>query len=201
MADGKTHFIHNLFVAGATTTFGFMVGLPMQPFILSNLVGIVFTPDMDMESKTHSEVILARGITKLFFGFSTKKKQYRIERFFASILMSITAPYAFLFTHRSWLTHLPPFSVIIQLLYFYTVYFCLCKVFDLTYISLVPYFYNPENLYTQFNYIFFIVLNLHHLVHLIGDGGMIIFNGKKYFVLTKTFYNMSRKLFPQSRRD
>jgi len=201
MADGKTHFIHNVIVAGVTTTFGFMAGLPIQPFLLSNLIGVCFTPDMDMESKTHSEVMLAGGLARLFVGFSTKKKIHKLERLFASLIMSITAPYAFLFPHRSWLTHLPPFSVIVQLLYFYGVYFCICKIFDFNYISLTPYIENPQILFTQFNIIFFTVLNIHHFIHLIGDGGMIIFNGKKYFIFTRVFYNMSRKLFPQSRRD
>lgn len=201
MADGKIHLIHNILVAGVTTGFGIMYGLPLQPFIFSNIAGVLFTPDMDMESKTHSEVMLAGGLARLFVGFSTKKRIHKVERFFASIIMSITAPYAFFFPHRSWLTHLPPFSVIVQLLYFYGVYFCLCKIFDIHYQSLLPYYENPELLLTQFNVIIFTVLNLHHFAHLIGDGGMIIFFGKKYYIFSKPFYNLSRKLFPQSKRD
>lgn len=201
MADGKTHLVHSILVAGATTGLGIMYGLPLSPVILSNIVGVLFTPDMDMEQKTTSEVLLSSAIARLFVGFSTKKRIAKVERFFAAILMSLTAPYSFLFPHRSWLTHLPPFSVIVQLLYFYGVYFCLCKIFDIHYQSLLPYYENPELLLTQFNVIIFTILNLHHFAHLIGDGGMIIFGGKKYFVFTKTFYKISRKLFPQSRRD
>ena len=202
MASGTTHFIHNSVVAAGTTAFAFYAGLPILPVILANAVSLLVTPDIDMETKTHSEVLLARGLAKVATGFSgTKKNLQKVERFFAALIMSVTAPYAFLFPHRSWLTHLPPFSVIVQLLYFYGVYFCFCKVFNIEFYSLTPYIQNLGLLKTEFNIIFFAILNIQHLTHLIGDGGMILFFGKHYFIFTKPFYNLSRKLFPQSKRD
>lgn len=202
MADGKTHFIHNVVVAGATTTFFLMSGSPIEPLLVANAIGLIVTPDIDMETKTHSEVVVANILARITTGFmATKKRLKKVERFYAALLMTLTAPYAFLFPHRSWLTHLPPISVIIQLLYFYTVYFCFCKIFDIEYVSLTPYLENPQLLLTETNVLIFTILNLHHLVHLIGDGGMILFRGKKYFLFSKSFYNLSRKLFPQQARD
>lgn len=202
MASGKTHFIHNLLVATGTTAFAVYAGLPLEPVLIANAVSLLVTPDIDMETKTHSEVIVANILARVATGFSgTKKNLQKVERFFAALIMSVTAPYAFLFPHRSWLTHLPPFSVIVQILYFYGVYYCFCKVFDLNYVSVTPYVQNPSLLKTEFNVIFFAILNIQHLTHLIGDGGMVLIFGKHYFVFTKMFYNLSRKLFPQSKRD
>jgi hypothetical protein len=202
MADGKTHFIHNCIVAAATTGAAFYYDLPVIPVVAANVVGLIVTPDIDMESKTHSEVIVATLLARITTGFlATKKRLKSVSRIYAALIMSITAPYAFLFPHRSWLTHLPPFSVAVQILYFYLVYYAFCKIFDISYISVRPYWDNPELLLTQTNILVFAVLNVHHLIHLIGDGGMILLFGNKVYVFTKPFYNLSRHLFPQSKRD
>lgn len=202
MASGKTHFLHNLIVSGVTITYAAYNHIPLAPVILANTIAIVVTPDIDMESKTYSELLIASLLAKVTTLFmSSKKTLTRVTKIYAGIIMSITAPYAFLIPHRSWLSHLPPFSVIVQVLYFYGVYYCICKIFGFEYISLKSYYNNPELLKTQFNLVFFIVLNLQHLAHLIGDGGMVLIFGKHYYVFTKPFYNLSRKLFPQDKRD
>lgn len=202
MASGTTHFYHNLIVATGTTAFALYTGLPLTPVLIANAVSLLFTPDMDMETKTFGESLLAKILAKIFTGFSgTKKRLKRVERFFASLIMSLTAPYAFLFPHRSWLTHLPPFSVIVQIAYFYLVYVGFCKILNYDFISLQPFLTNPYLLLTQFNVIIFIILNIHHFVHLVGDGGMVLIFGKHYYIFTKPFYNLSRRLFPQDKRD
>lgn len=202
MAGSTTHFIHNLIVAGVTTGISVATGLPLQPVIYANIAGIVFTPDIDMEQKTGSERVLGNILAKIVCGFNaTKKRIKRVERVFSAILMSVTAPYAFLFPHRSMFTHLPPLSVIVQMMYFYIVYVVLCRVINYDYWS-VSELYNNYQWFLSAQFLtFFAVLNAHHLAHLIGDGGMILVNGKRRYIFGKAFYNLSRKMFPQDARD
>lgn len=192
MANGKTHFIHNLVCAGAITGIGLYYNLPLELLTIGNIAGIIFTPDIDIESKTYTEAKLAHVISK---GFSTKKaKQNKIGRLIASFIQMITAPYAFLIPHRSWLSHLPPFSVITQLLYFYLVYFVFCKVFDLDFVHYSQLMQSQTELI-----IISSVLFIHHLAHLLGDGALIIFGGKKRYLLGYWFYLLTTKLFPQGK--
>lgn len=196
MATGKQHFVHNTIAAIATTGAAYYYGFPIEPVLLANAASLFLSPDLDMEKKTTSENILAYILSKFLFFWARKKTQIKASRMFAAFIMILTSPYAFFLPHRSWLSHLPPFSVIIQIAYFYGVYYALCKIFDYT-------FFVPDLtlLYNNNLQIAFVILCLQHLVHLMGDGGMILFFGKKIYIFTKQFYNLSRKLFPQNRRD
>lgn len=192
MADGKTHFVHNLVAAGAISAASYYLGLPPQLVVIGNLFGIIFTPDIDIESKTYTEAKFAHIISK---GFARKKKnREKIARFFASLIQVITAPYAFLIPHRSWLSHLPPFSVVTQMIYFYFIYFCFCRIFRFDYVTI-------ENLW-NYQYeltVLGIIIFVHHFCHLVGDGGLVIFFGKKWYTMTYPFYLLTKKMFPQGK--
>lgn len=202
MASGATHLLHNLAVAGVTTGFAVLFNYPLEPVIYANIIGTIFTPDIDMEGKTTTEQLLANLLAKICCGFNaTKKRINNVERVFAAILMSITAPYAFLFKHRSIFTHLPPISVIVQLFYFYGVYVLIYRLIGYDFITPLE-IYNSYAFFLSLNsVIFFIVLNLQHFIHLIGDGGMVVLGSTKYYVFGKSLYNLSRKVFPQDKRD
>lgn len=202
MASGTQHLYHNLIIAGATTTIAYQYNLPLEPVIIANLAGIILTPDLDMESKTYNEIIVAKILARISTLFLAKKKTlFFISKFYAAIIMTLTAPYAFIFPHRSWLTHLPPFSVIIQLAYFYLVYYCIFKLLGLNYTSLFEVINNYNSYITYNNIIIFSILCIHHFTHLIGDGGMILFFGKKRYLFGYWFYSLSRKMFPQGVKD
>lgn len=189
MASGQQHFIHGILTAIPVTAIGMTVGIPTSTIILANAVGILLSPDIDMESKTFTEQTTANLLSKFFH--RRKNKQQKIARFFGAILQTITAPYAYFIPHRSWISHLPPFSVISQGLYFYALYWVIYTLCGWSILPLSFFLYHPQFV----NY--FCIIAFHHFIHLLADGGMILLFGKNRYLLGKPFYHLTTKIFPQ----
>ena len=200
MTKGTTHFAHAIATTIATTTAAYFLEIPLTPVILGNLVGTIITPDIDMTNRTFTEDLIARGISKTIVLKGTKKRRNKVKRFFANIIMSLTAPYAFIFPHRSFLTHLPPISVIVQMLYFYGLYYAIGKIFEFNTININELFAFYQANQNFLNILFF-TLCIQHFIHLIGDGGLIVVFGKERYIFTKSFYRLSKKLFSSEGRD
>lgn len=192
MTTGATHFKHNLATAGVVTAVALYLNEPISLVTAANVIGIMFTPDIDVEAKTFTEAKFGDAFSYLIT--KKKKSQQKVSRFISSLFQILTAPYAFIFAHRSWLTHLPPFSVVTQFLYFYLLYFCFCKILNLEYYSV-----EEIALFKDELIVIGAVLFAHHFVHLIGDGGMIMFLGKRRYFLSYPFYKLTTRLFPQGR--
>ncbi len=74
MADGKTHFAANV-IAGLAMTGAAAYYAPelVGPVAAGSVIGAFITPDMDLESKTHSEALLRQvpvlGLAFQFFWY------------------------------------------------------------------------------------------------------------------------------------
>lgn len=187
MASGKQHFIADLIILG--------VSLPYIPYytneiVLGNLIGTLFTPDIDDEGGTYNEILLANTVRFILVALGRgKQNAVRDTKIIYRLQKMITAPYGVMIPHRSWLSHAPIISTITITFYIWLLYFVGGKLLDyqvLNYLDIAKEYY-----------VAFILITVHHIVHTAMDGFMIIFWGKKVYLLGYPFYHLTTKLFPQ----
>jgi uncharacterized metal-binding protein len=190
MASGKQHFIADMVICGVTLPLIYYYPQHMYEIIAANVLGTLFTPDIDDSSSTYSEFLVAKIVTKgLTIAGRRKSSANRDTKIIYRLQSALTAPYGVLISHRSWLSHAPLISTLTITFYLWLFYVVICKVFD---------YPSYEYLYFLQTYqIGFAIITLHHLIHTTMDGFMLIFFGRKVYLLGYPFYFLTTKLFPQ----
>ena len=182
MASGVTHFKSDIILAVATIPVGVLYPNLIPELIVGNIIGTLFTNDIDMERGTYNEIILAKFVRGKF-----------AKTFVTNIQKTLTAPYAFFIPHRSWLSHAPLIATITITLYLWLLYFLGGKILD----------YNVKDYYhlvTEYP-IGLAAICFHHAQHCALDGFMITFRGKRVYLFGYWFYKLTTKLFPQVTND
>lgn len=182
MASGKIHFTSDIILSIVTIPFGVVYPEVIPELIVGNIIGTLFTCDIDLPSTTYNEIILSKFVRGKF-----------AKTFVTNIQKVITAPYAFFITHRSWLSHGPLIATLTITLYLWFLYFLGGKIFD----------YDIKNYYylvTEYQ-IGLAAICFHHVQHTCLDGFMITFRGKRVYLLGYWFYKITTKLFPQGKND
>lgn len=182
MASGETHFKSDIILAVATIPIGVMYPEVIPELIVGNIIGTLFSPDIDIEKTTYNEIILAKFIN----GKGAKT-------FITNVQKVITAPYAFFIPHRSWLSHAPFISTLTITLYLWLLYYSWGHLLDY---DTKSYLY----LVTEYQ-IGLATICLHHAQHCALDGFMITFRGKRVYLFGYWFYKLTTKLFPQVAYD
>lgn len=194
MAAGKQHFIADLIITGVSVPLVIYYPELMVEVVVGNIVGTLFTPDIDNESGTYNEVLLANLARSLLIRLGRRKaKATHDVKFIYRLQTALTAAYGVMIPHRSWLSHGPVIGSFTITYYLWLLYFVAGKVASF---QTFDYFYLVET-YRIAAYI----IIAHHIVHLLMDGAMILFFGKQVYLLTYPFYYLTTKLFPQGAHD
>lgn len=194
MASGKHHFYYSLSVTALTIPLFFYDTSSWTQIVIGNVVGLLVTNDMDSAAITYNEQIISSLIAKfLILCGRSKGKAYKDVKIIHKIFAAITAPYGLVVVHRSFLSHFPIIGTATKTLYFYVIYYVLAKTFDIPIITLQ--ILVPENLYS------FGIWTLMDVLHYLMDGGYVIIFGKNRYTLGHTFYNLTRRLFPQGQKN
>ncbi len=195
MAKGVTHFNHAKYVAIAVEASGWTLaitsGTPAFTLAASvgNVLGMLLTPDMDDPGTTYPEYLFGWLLRNLLWhcGVHKRKTLKDAENVGKKFLAAVTAPYGVFIPHRSWLSHLPPVGTLTKLSYLYGIHYLFSCVIGFEYVQLKVLYTSPYVWYT------FLVWVAHDTAHLIDDGGMILFNGKKRYLFGYYFYDNMRK--------
>lgn len=192
MASGKTHFLSNVALSVATIPVGYVYPELIPQLVVGNLLGIFLTPDLDSPSGTYTEALISNFLAKCLTLLGRRKtKAYKDTKIINRIVVAINAPYGVLIPHRSWLSHAPVISIVTIGLYFYGLYYVVCRTLNIEIIPL-------ESIYVNY----FETLTLwaaHNVLHYFLDGGMILIFGKNVYTLTYPFYKLTTVLFPQGK--
>lgn len=190
MASGKIHTVQNTVTAIIVTGVSIYFNLDLFVVTIANILGIWITPDIDHDSITVSETAAGKVLYKVVYGITNNHKFAAfIRNTSVTIMSTLTYPISYWFTHRSFWTHVPPFSVFIKLvfIFFVTLLFNIIIGNPLFFLSWYP---------EWWWLIFFFILCIHDGVHtFIGDGGMVIKDNKKLFLMSKSWYTFCRKLW------
>lgn len=193
MASGKDHFKYSLGICAASVPACIIFPELASDIVLGNVLGLLVTNDMDNPSTTYNEHIIANICQYVLRIFGRKKTKAKKDvKVIYKATAAITAPYGVLIPHRSWLSHFPMFSTLTKYGYEYSIYFIITKSIDAIPLSFVELATTHEAT--------ILVMIIMDTLHYIMDGGMILFFGKQKYTLGKSFYNLTRKLFPQAER-
>jgi len=194
MASGKQHFVADMIINGATLTLLYTHPEWRNEILIGNLIGTLLTPDIDNESGTYNEVLLANFVSFALTKFGRRKSAAKRDaKIIYRLQTALTSPYGVMIPHRSWLSHGPLIGTLTITFYLWLVYAVAGKVagfVTLPYLALI-----------QTYQVGFGVIMAHHIVHLLMDGCMILFFGKQIYLLTYPFYFLTTKLFPQGSKD
>lgn len=192
MASGKQHFVADMAINIATLPIVFLYPEYTVQYIAGTLIGTIFTPDIDNPSTTYSEMLIANVVTFTLQLLGRRKSQAkRDSKIVYRFNNALTASYGVLISHRSFLSHFPGIGTFTITLYLWALYYVYSKVVGEPYI--------PYDIMVMQNTIAMLLIVIHHTVHALMDGMMIIFFGKKAYVLGYPFYLLTTKLFPQGR--
>lgn len=190
MASGKQHFVADMIINTATLSLIYYYPNNVYEIIAANVIGTLLTPDIDSESGTYNEILIANFVKRILVMLGRRRLAAQKDTaIIYRIQSAVTAPYGVLIPHRSWLSHAPIVGTITITFYLWLLYYVSGKIMSfpiLDYITLVK------------NYqIGMVIIMLHHIIHTAMDGFMIIFMGRKMYLLGYPFYYMTTKFFPQ----
>ncbi len=194
MASGKMHYIADVSLTIASIPIVFYYPEHLLQIVIGNVIGTLMTPDCDSENSTYNEILLANTVRTILIICGRKKaKATNDVKIIYRLQAALTAAYGVMIPHRSWLSHFPIVSTLTITYYLWLLYFVSGKVatfqtFDYMYLI-------------QTYQIAMIVIAIHHAVHYVMDGGLILFMGKQVYTLSYPFYYLTTKLFPQGKND
>lgn len=166
MASGKNHFIADVAINIASLPFAFVDPLA---YVTGNLLGTILTPDMDLPGTSFPE-----RMTSNFIKYVTGIKSKGVH----NVILALSAVYAVLIPHRSWLSHLPIIGTLTRIGFLVGIWWVLMRVVGWPTSIAV----NETSILT------FLIWDFHTVIHFVMDGGMIQFNGKLRYLLGKPFY-------------
>jgi uncharacterized metal-binding protein len=193
MAKGAIHFNRAKVVASAAEVSGWVLAAvdPTLPLAVSvgNVLGMMLTPDMDDPGTTYPEYVVGWLFRQALWhcGVRNRGTLADAENVGKKLLAAVTAPYGVFIPHRSWLSHLPPIGTLTKVTYLYCLYYVISCVIGFEHITPRVLASTPQVWYTIF------VWAVHDSVHLLDDGGMIQFNGKRQYLFGHTFYRRVNK--------
>lgn len=193
MAKGATHFKSAKVVAATTEVCGWALAAvdPTMPLAVSigNVLGVMLSPDMDDPGTTYPEYLVGWFLRNLLWYCGVRKRGTLndAENVGKKFLAAVTAPYGVFIPHRSWLSHLPPVGTLTKVAYLFCFYYVIACVVGFEYIAPRELASTPQAWYIIFVWV------VHDSVHLLDDGGMILFNGKRRYVFGHTFYARMKK--------
>ncbi len=191
MANGATHFKHAKYVSVATESTGWVLALATgDPVIalavsVGNALGMMLTPDMDDPGTTYPEYLVGWLLRNILWycGVRRSTTLKDAENVGKKFLAALTAPYGVFIPHRSWLSHLPPIGTLTKATYLYLSYYFSSCVIEFEYVGIDAVVTDP--------YVWCVILvwAVHDIIHLVDDGGMIQFNGKRRYIFGYKFYS------------
>lgn len=193
MAKGATHFKSAKVVAATTEVCGWALATadPTIPLCVSlgNALGMMLTPDMDDPGTTYPEYLVGWFLRNLLWycGVRNRGTLKDAENVGKKFLAAVTAPYGVFIPHRSWLSHLPPVGTLTKVTYLYCLYYVAACVIGFEHVTVRELASTPQAWYT------ICVWVAHDTMHLVDDGGMIQFNGKRRYILGHKFYTRIKK--------
>lgn len=194
MAAGKQHFIADVGITLVSIPLAVYHPELIPEIVIGNVIGTLFSPDIDNESGTYNEILIANLVRSLLIIIGRRKsKATKDVKIIYRLQTALTAAYGVMIPHRSWLSHGPVIGSFTITYYLWLLYFVAGKVASF---QTFDYFYLVET-YKIASYI----IIAHHILHLLMDGAMILFFGKQIYLLGYPFYYLTTKLFPQGEHD
>lgn len=194
MAAGKDHFKCDMIINFVSIPIAISYPHLINELIIGNILGTLFTCDVDDSNGTYSEVLLANITRRILVYLGVRKKTAdNSVKFIYRFQTALTAPYGIFVSHRSWLSHAPIVSTITITGYLWLLYYLYCQIRN---VEAIPFL----TLYQMYEVAFYVIA-VHHFGHYLMDGGLILFMGKQVYTLTYPFYFLTTKLFPQGKND